>query len=392
MTDPVNPDDDILARRTAFAIHVAMCGTFGQLLGRDVTGSMMPLWDPGSPLNTYGLDLRRRATALLEAVPEIRRLVTQENWLIPTARLVHEANQQVISARFSESEIQEAQSSLEGFTEILQDAFRGIEGGGESPLGDDAEVDLETLAREPWRLRAAIPPGWLGLSPRELERLESVLGIDLSDTGDAAGNRDEYAQTILPLLIDQITFMETLTDEARGGLRRRNSRLWKWAGTPKPEKDGPIDYGALAVAMRNLFKMMSTVEQRRRMLGYLVGIQLRRQYGLSEGRKTDNFSQRAEWGSLGRSRAEGRQGSPPWEPEDVDSAGGFEEVEARIVVQAILEAAPLAQREAVELYLEAAKLGQSVSALCRERGKDPNLVRNNYQALKRKVKERSSLI
>ena len=94
MTNPVNPDDDILARRTAFAIHVAMCGTFGQLLGRDVTGSMMPLWDPGSPLNTYGLDLRRRATALLEAVPEIQRLVTQENWLIPTARLVHEANQQ----------------------------------------------------------------------------------------------------------------------------------------------------------------------------------------------------------------------------------------------------------------------------------------------------------
>jgi len=58
-------------------------------------------------------------------------------------------------------------------------------------------------------------------------------------------------------------------------------------------------------------------------------------------------------------------------------------VEQRQVLQELLDELPAAQREAVGIHLEAQKSSRTVADVARERGRDPNLVRNNFAALRK---------
>ena len=79
-----------------------------------------------------------------------------------------------------------------------------------------------------------------------------------------------------------------------------------------------------------------------------------------------------------------------WEPQDRKSTQGYEEIDQRMVLQAVYNNAPNAQQEAMRLYWDAEVSGDTVADLARAQGKDPNVVRNNFQALKRRVKRRDS--
>jgi hypothetical protein len=73
-------------------------------------------------------------------------------------------------------------------------------------------------------------------------------------------------------------------------------------------------------------------------------------------------------------------------PEDSMFSQGFEEVEWRMLLESVTQNASPAQREAVEIYLEAGKTGSSIKETATAHGRDPAAVRNNFMAFSRKYR------
>lgn len=377
--------DSTLTAQAILAIHLSWVSTLKHLLGPrilDAFGSLQ-LLDPTVPSNPYLAEMFTRASVILEASPEFGDLLAQDGGLERAIELLHQLNLDIIG---HQRELLETRALFERLADQFQDSLREIKPDGEPPLGAEVEVNADTISREPWRLKAAIPPSMVGLSEREWSRLELMLGRGKDDT-DASW----YVQVLLPILMDTTSLADTLTDKTSGGLRRKNSRLWELAGTLKPGKDRTVELGTISEAFANVFQKLSTLEGRREMVGYLTGVALRRLYGLSKGQNTDSFFEMEEQASRAQAQHRGEQATRLWEPEDAESARGYEDVDARMVLEAIHDSLAPAQKEALEMYLEAEISGRTIANVARAWGKDPNLVRNNFQALKRKVNQRHPL-
>ena len=225
--EPMNDNDDITLHRAALAVHVGTCQTLGEILGPTAGMTLATLWNCGSPPELYGQELRSRAAALLTAFPEIADELFDVDGIKTAAQLVYVFNLETIGVGGLARELPKAREIAKELETDLNHLLQGIDGDGKTPLGEELETDTETVAWEQWRLRKAIPQSELGLHPSEMLKLERALGISLSDRGDSEGSTDQYAQTILTLLLDTTSFHEMLTDKAKTGLRLKNSRLWQ---------------------------------------------------------------------------------------------------------------------------------------------------------------------
>ena len=122
--------------------------------------------------------------------------------------------------------------------------------------------------------------------------------------------------------------------------------------------------------------------QRHRLLlaRYMLTRILRNEYGLNRGRRVvGEFWQNPDVGANYGS-------SEPNPSRYLAAEPGFSEVDDQVLLEELLTVASPAQREAVEVYWEAARSGKPLSDICRSLGRDPNVVRNNFQAFRRKVK------
>ena len=344
----------------------------GEELGTPLLGVM---WSPEVMGGFYGQNLSKAAGRILEDSPELHELLSNDDWedtvLVPYYAMVQDQMSQQISPEQLEQLHAELDGALPGFMDRLKD----IQGDGLSPLGDSLEVDVETLAQEPSRLREVFSPNHLGLHPRELGQLEDSLGTYLSRGADESGT-DQFAQTIFPHLLQ----ISTSPEGVELPPLRSNSPVWQWLGIPKPTAG---HQGTLAEALEptaGLFEFLGQQQQRQELARYMLARILRQEYGLNRGRKLVPGSSRdPDSDAIAGS-------SEPDSYRDTAAETGFANIDDQVLLQNLLAAASPAQMEAVQVYYAAAKLGRPVADICRELGRDPNLVRNNFQAFRRKVK------
>jgi hypothetical protein len=323
-----------------------------------------------APWNYYQQAIDNILFRLIEAVPELGPILAQPDGLEQVAERLSTAADQTISAQFSEADLAQAKATFERIVAKLQDGLKGTEGDGLSDLGDELDVDIETLAKEPERIRKVFPPRNIGLGHDEITRLEEALGFSVSDQG-GDGRIDQYAQALFPFLLQIVH----APHELKGGTFPANSPVWKWARVKKPSKHGhksPDQDIELAITgVTNLLSRMGEQNNRKEMVQYFIARHLRQDYGLGAGRGHEA----TEFSGFEEKR---------------DTHDMYEAADSRMMLEAIYDEAPPAQREAFELHYEAEKTGLSLADLCRERGKDPNLVRNNFQALKTSVRKKIS--
>ena len=107
------------------------------------------------------------------------------------------------------------------------------------------------------------------------------------------------------------------------------------------------------------------MQGRQEVVGFVLGRQLRHEYGLGRGRGHE---------------------SAPFDNDQEIPAGidGYPEVEAHLDLEEMLKGAPPRQREAIEIYLESVRTGRTVEELALERGLKPVTVRNNIKAFRKK--------
>ena len=264
----------------------------------------------------------------------------------------------MLSELVSNADSEAVHKELESAMGQIQTELAMVHGDGIPPLGEEMETDTETIAREPWRLAQTVPIEKLGLVARERRNLENALRVSLSD-------RVGYSEAVLPTLLEFAVRPEAVE---RPPLTA-SSRVRKWAGISFPKKgtQDPEDQGiGLAMgAVANLMRKMGTLEGRKEVMGYVLGRQLRHEYGLGKGRGHEEVSLEAD----GEIQA---------------GIAGYPEAEARLDLETLLEQAPPKQRQALEIYLESARTGRTVESLARERDLSPVTVRNNYKAFRKK--------
>ncbi len=128
-----------------------------------------------------------------------------------------------------------------------------------------------------------------------------------------------------------------------------------------------------------LFEFLGQQRHRQELARYMLTRILRNEYGLNRGRKLVP-------GSSQNPDSDANSGSS--EPDSYRDAAAeveFANIENQVFVENLLAAASPAQSQAVQVYYDAAKLGKPVADVCRESGLDPNLIRNNFQAFRRKA-------
>ena len=115
----------------------------------------------------------------------------------------------------------------------------------------------------------------------------------------------------------------------------------------------------------------------------VLGSVLRDQFGLSRGRMTEVAT------VVKDRRAREDVSDDVWDPEDTFSMRGYEEIDARLTWEALWREASPKQQEAMDIYNESEHSGRSIDEVSRDRGRNPVVVRNNFQALKRKLSRKN---
>ena len=165
---------------------------------------------------------------------------------------------------------------------------------------------------------------------------------------------------------------------AASSIRSTRASAPAWPGFRDIRSSGPNTLTEYFQALRVFLTWcVANDDNSRELIGYVIGHVLRERYGLAKGRRTyptGTLDQRGSGMSLKFGNSAGTR--------------DYEEIEALMDLEAIRLAAPPAQRDAIDIFLEAEQAGVPVAEICHERGRDPNLVRNNLQALKRAVKKR----
>ena len=302
--------------------------------------------DPWSPIG-YGLFLRDRLNDLLGRFPELVNILEHPDGLERALDVFCQVAESELNRQASGDELQAFQEQMAPMWSQMKAELAGVQGDGKPPLGDELDVDIETVAREPWRMKRGIPLNALGLGARERRNLEAALGVSLNADDDPQGA--EYTQTILPTLLELVVGPDAVE---RPPLTAK-SRGWAWTGTSPPTGEPSVTTEqSLAKAMgavAGLLKKLGTIEGRQEIVGFILGQQLRHEYGLGRGR--------------------GHK-SAPFDNDQEIPAGidGYPEVEAHLDLDAMLKGAPPRQRATIEIYMESDRTVHTVEALARESG------------------------
>ena len=259
-------------RRGVLALHGShlqlFCLLFGPRLWSEIQTEMAAALDPWSPIG-YGLFLRDRLNQLLGQAPEFVTVLEQPNGLETALDVFCQVAESELNRQVSRDELQNFQVQMASMLGQMKAELAEVKGDGKAPLGDELEVDIETISREPWRMQKAIPLRALGLGAREVKNLETALGVSLSATEEL--HAAEYTQTILPTLLQ----MAVRPDAVERPPLTAKSRVWDWIGISPPTGESPVSVEQrmrLAMgAVANLMRKMATIEDRKEVMGYVLG-------------------------------------------------------------------------------------------------------------------------
>lgn len=390
-----NIDVPSIITRGRLAIHIAQFYAFDQVTGSNALSASLSrelalFLDVEALPNPYQQQIDEVLIRFVQAAPQLVALLSHPDGLELAAGLLCEGVEQSISEQISESELAQTRAVFGLVCTNLQEALEGTTGDGLSVLGDALDVDIETIANEPERLRQAFPPREIGLGAAEVGKLEESLGFSVDDRGGAQSAAN-YAQALFPTLLQ----IANGSANMKLGNLSANSPVWQWAGTKKPTRQNPLSsddaFDAATTAVANIFAHLAKQEGRQQIARYLLARLLRQEYSLGKGRGHEStpFS-----GVVGRGDSDPQDSEsgvkPEWDPPEPEASQGPEEVDLRMTLDRIRESAPPAQQEAMDLYLESLESGKPLADICRELGKDPNLIRNNFQALKSSVRKKFS--
>jgi len=311
---------------------------------------------------TYLRELEGRLRALIEAQPEIIDYLTSDEGARKLADVFVEANKALIEEQFTAAELEKGQRRAERSVAKLEGMLSGQTGDGKSSLGDELECDADTLARDPQRVAAVFPRHRIGLGWQELRLLRKQLEAPIEPHGDSRRTDERWGMTLLPELLKLMLSPVGLDL----GPARANSPIWKWAGLEKPPPSQAVSEDTVLSAFARFMLFLGEQPNRRKVIAYYLSRLMRREYGLGEGRDRDSHV--------------------PVETE-AEASKDLENLENRLVLDDIWDQAPPAQREAMELQIDAYSTGRTLADVARENDRDPNVVRNNLQALKRTVRK-----
>ena len=236
------------------------------------------------------------------------------------------------------------------------------------PVGTPAQIVLQRLGyvyAYPEVAAEVIPPVQL-VGRREASRLMALLG------------REGYGEILQGYVWQILNRPGTLT---RPRLRDRTPDPSTMTEAIDPQRAPELAADQFVNAIQS---WMSGPDILAGWLRLRLGSVFRVEYGLSKGRKT--FLQ----AGFKQEHRSGDQGDPShisWDPADPSGTYSYDEIEQRLLLDTISDQAPPAQREAIEIYLEAARSGRSIQDVSSERGRDPVVVRNNMAALKRRLRK-----
>jgi hypothetical protein len=344
----------------SWVLHIGNTAVFPLVCGPRVGTQVVDLLNAqflfGGP---YRESIERAASAWVRECPQVTVVLQEANGADRLAEIIHDE----ITGRVESEVLRSGWPLLEihATAERMVQKFKDFSLGAEErlaflldqPMGARIPLEEQLLL-----LANVFPLSKLGLGNRELRRLIDALG--LSDENFGHKYLEESLRNILAVEVLQL--IRNPLRGAKYGEFRKNSPLWNWGGLESPPEtleewtDFAIDLFSWA---------LEDIDHVETLIGYMVGHQLRRENGLNTGRGHETVSLTGF--------------------EQV-CHGGYEEVDQRLTILAIYEAAPPAQREALILYLSAQTAGRSVADTCRQYGRDPNVVRNNFQALKRSLK------
>lgn len=184
--------------RGLFALHQLHVSLFRALLPR-LAGPWDEMLTQRDEAKPYVRHLHSILYQSVRVRPELVELLETDEGVRKFTELLIPVFAGTVASRLgSDPDLQLMQGAAERAFQELNQAVTDLEGDGQPALGHELEVDLETLVKEPSRLHKALPLGTLGLGEREREELAEALGADLK-------SRDEYAQTILPHLLQVAT-------------------------------------------------------------------------------------------------------------------------------------------------------------------------------------------
>lgn len=234
-------------------------------------------------------------------------------------------------------------------------------------LYPELQCDLNTLLAEPWRAEKAFPMEILK-SPKERQRLHHELSPD----------QNSYGQQLITFIWQLATNPYSLDLPAP----RSNDLLYDVV------QDRPSDNptgSQVAKALVKLFEALSEEGKAKAMFDHCMARILRHEFGLSKGRNVSVFSKIEERQKVAQAQAGTEPGDDPWEPEDALSMRGYDDVDWRQQYEALRDKLPDQQKVAVKVYLEKIDTGESIEDICSRQTLNPVTVRNNFQAVKRKV-------
>lgn len=195
-------------------------------------------------------------------------------------------------------------------------------------------------------------------------------------SGDRADSgTDHFVQAIFPHLLQ----VSTNPQSVKLPHLRRDSPVWQWLEIAKPEKGHRMTVGETLEPMASLFEFLGQQRHRQEMARYMLARMLRQEYGLNRGRKVVPGS------SPGPDPYANSGSAEPDSYRDTAAETGFANIDDQVLLQNLLAAASPAQMKAAQAYYAAAKSSKPVADVCRDLGLDPNLVRNNFQAFRRKA-------
>lgn len=232
----------------------------------------------------------------------------------------------------------------------------------------ELQCDLNTLCAEPWRIEKAFPIDILK-SPREENRLRSEL----------AYNPDNYPRQLISILWQLSNNPYSL------GLPppRSNDQMFKVVGQ-KPSED--ITGRQVGRALVSLFKALGDEEKTKILFEHLIARIIRYQFHLSRDRNVISSSVVEDRQKANQSQVGADPNEEPWEPEDTLSLRGYEDVDYRLAYEALRNRLPLKQKVALDVYLESFETGEPIETICTRKQLSAVAVRNNFQAVKLKVK------
>ena len=232
-------------------------------------------------------------------------------------------------------------------------------------LYPELQCTLETLNAEPWRTEKAFPIDVLN-SPREEQRLRN-------EFSRAADYRTQLVSILWQLGANPYSFDLPA--------RRKNDLLYQKV---KQASTDNVNGKQVAEALMELFQVLSEESTARELLDHEMARILRHEFSLSRARKTETFEDIDE-SEKTKKRQHDKEPLEPWQPEDTNSMRGYEEVDYRLEYEALHSQLPPKQREAIDVYYQHCKTGESIEQICASRGLTPVVVRNNFRAIKNKA-------